>query len=196
MKKLRRKLKLAILFWLLCFTLFMSSISYAQGKPQPFGLKLGVSTKEETLEIIKNEGGKITESGYKVIKGDITNPNVEGVEVKGLPVDNLSYATFWFFKGKLYMIVYHFPLSMNKEEFYVLFEQLKKRYGQPKRYVKPWLANGIAVWNFGDVRMTLSAPWVSWEMYLIYEHLPLVKEVEKSDAEVYHRETAKPKKGL
>jgi hypothetical protein len=196
MKKLRRKLKPAILFWLLCFTLFMSSISYAQGKPQPFGLKLGVSTKEETMQIIKNEGGKITESGYKVIKGDIVNPNVEGIEVEGLPVDNLSHATFWFFKGKLYRIVYHFPLSMNKEEFYVLFEQLKKRYGQPKRYVKPWLANGLAVWNFGDVRMTLSAPWVSWEMYLTYEHLPLVKEVEKSDAEVYHRETAKPKKGL
>lgn len=196
MKKLRRKLKPAILFWLLCFTLFMSSISYAQGKPQPFGLKLGVSTKEETIEIIKNEGGKITESGYKVIKGDIANPNVEGIEVEGLPVDNLSHATFWFFKGKLYMIVYHFPLSMNHEEFYVLFEQLKKRYGQPKRYVKPWLADGLAVWNFGDVRMTLSAPWTSWEMYLTYEHLPLVKEVAKSDAEVYHRETAKPKKGL
>jgi hypothetical protein len=33
-------------------------------------------------------------------------------------------------------------------------------------------------------------------MYLTYEHIPLTKEVEKSDAEVYHRETAKPKKGL
>jgi len=85
---------------------------------------------------------------------------------------------------------------MNHEEFYVLFEQLKKRYGQPKRYVKPWLANRLAVWNFGDVRMTLSAPWASWAMYLTYEHIPLAKEVEKSDAEVYHRETAKPKRGL
>jgi hypothetical protein len=196
MGKLSRKLKLAILFWLLSFILFMSSVSYAQKKPQPFGLKLGISTKEETLEIIKKEGGKITENGYKVIKGDITNPNVEGIEVKGLPVDNLSHATFWFFKGKLYMIVYHFPLSMNKEEFYVLSDQLKKTYGQPKRYVRPWLANGLAVWDFGDVRITLSAPWASWTMYLTYEHIPLAKEVEKSDAEVYHRETAKPKKGL
>jgi len=49
MKKLRRKLNPAILFWLFSFFLFMSSISYAQGKPQPFGLKLGVSTKEETF---------------------------------------------------------------------------------------------------------------------------------------------------
>ena len=196
MGKLSRKLKLAILFWLLSFILFMSSVSYAQKKPQPFGLKLGISTKEETLEIIKKEGGKITESGYKVIKGDITNPNVEGIEVKGLPVDNLSHATFWFFKGKLYMIVYHFPLSMNHDEFYVLSDQLKKTYGQPKRYVRPWLANGLAVWDFGDVRITLSAPWASWTMYLTYEHIPLAKEVEKSDAEVYHRETAKPKKGL
>jgi hypothetical protein len=85
---------------------------------------------------------------------------------------------------------------MNHEEFYVLSDQLKKMYGQPKRYVRPWLANGLAVWDFGDVRITLSAPWASWTMYLTYEHIPLTKEVEKSDAEVYHRETAKPKKGL
>jgi hypothetical protein len=60
------------------------------------------------MNVIAKEGGKVVDSGYKVIKGDVVNPNVEGVEVEGLPVDNLTSATFWFFKGKLYKIEYHF----------------------------------------------------------------------------------------
>jgi len=183
---------------LLTFALlvFLSLFAFAQQKPEPFGLKLGISTKEETMNVIAKEGGRVVGSGYKVIKGDVVNPNVEGVEVKRLPVDNLVSATFWFFKGKLYRIEYLFPLSMNKEEFYVISEQLRKKYGNPKRYVRPYLANGIAEWDFGDVRMRLIAPWASWSMYLIYEHTPTAREVEKSDQEVFNKETAKPKRGL
>jgi hypothetical protein len=59
-----------------------------------------------------------------------------------------------------------------------------------------YLANGIAEWNFGDVRMSLIAPWASWSMYLIYEHIPTAREVERSDQEVFNKETAKPKRGL
>jgi hypothetical protein len=183
---------------LLTFALlvFLSLLAFAQQKPEPFGLKLGISTKEETMRVIAKEGGKVVDSGYKVIKGNVVNPNVEGVEVEGLPVDDLVSATFWFFKGKLYKIEYLFPLSMNKEEFYVIFEQLRKKYGNPRRYVRPYLADGIAEWNFGDVRMRLIAPWVSRSMYLIYEHTPTAREVEKSDREVFNKETAKPKRGL
>jgi hypothetical protein len=36
-----------------------------------------------------------------------------------------------------------------------------------KRTVLFYLADGRAQWNFGDVRMTIRAPWVSWSMYLI-----------------------------
>jgi len=183
---------------LLTFALlvFLSLFAFAQQKPQPFGLKLGISTKEETMKIIAKEGGRVVGSGYKVIKGDVVNPNVEGVKVERLPVDNLVSATFWFFKGKLYRIEYRFPLSMNKEEFYVISEQLRKKYGNPRRYVRPYLANGIAEWDFGDVRMRLIAPWASWSMYLIYEHTPTAREVERSDQEVFNKETAKPKRGL
>jgi len=59
-----------------------------------------------------------------------------------------------------------------------------------------YLANGIAEWNFGDVRMSLIAPWVSRSMYLIYEHTPTAREVERSDQEVFNKETTKPKRGL
>jgi len=193
---------------LLTFTLlvFLSLFAFAQQKPEPFGLKLGISTKEETMNVIAKEGGRVVDSGYKVIKGDVVNPNVEGVEVERLPVDNLTSATFWFFKGKLYRIEYRFPLSTKREEFYVIFEQLRKKYGNPRRSVRLYLLerlyfldfplDHIAEWNFGDVRMRLIAPWASWSMYLIYEHTPTAREVEKSDQEVFNKETAKPKRGL
>jgi hypothetical protein len=184
---------------LLTFALlvFLSLVAFAQQKPEPFGLKLGISTKEETMNVIAKEGGKVVDSGYKVIKGNVVNPNVEEVEVEGLPVDDLTSATFWFFKGKLYKIEYRFPLSIDREEFDVIFEQLKRKYGNPRRYVKPCLADGIAEWNFGDVRMTLTAPWVSEDMYLTYEHTPTAMEVEKNDQEVFDEEIKKrPMKGL
>lgn len=176
---------------------FLSLFAFAQQKPEPFGLKLGISTKEETMNVIAKEGGKVVNSGYKVIKADVVNPNVEEVEVEELPVYNLTSATFWFFKEKLYKIEYRFPLSMNKEEFDVIFEQLKRKYGNPRRYVRPYLADGVAEWNFGDVRMTLTAPWASEDMYLTYEHTPTAMEVEKNDQEVFEEEIAKrSKKGL
>jgi hypothetical protein len=184
---------------LLTFALlvFLNLLAFAQQKPEPFGLKLGISTKEETMNVIAKEGGKVVDSGYKVIKGNVVNPNVEGVEVEGLPVDDLVSATFWFFKGKLYKIEYRFPLSIDRGEFDVIFEQLKRKYGNPRRYVKPYLADGVAEWNFGDVRMTLTAPWVSEDMYLTYEHTPTAMEVEKNDQEVFDEEIKKrPMKGL
>jgi hypothetical protein len=65
-----------------------------------------------------------------------------------------------------------------------------------KRTLIVYLTNGIAEWDRGDVRMTLTAPWTSWTMYLIYEHTPTAREVERSDQEVFNKETAKPKRGL
>jgi hypothetical protein len=65
-----------------------------------------------------------------------------------------------------------------------------------KRTLLFYLANGIADWDFGNVRMTLTSPWISWTMYIIYEHTPTAREVERSDQEGLDKETAKPKKGL
>ena len=178
------------------FVLILLTFSFLFAQPKPFGLELGVTTKEQALSIIRKEGGRVVNSGNRVIKGDIVNPEIEGVVVTGLPVENLQEATFWFYKGRLFKIEYTFPLSMNKEEFYVLHKQLSQKYGNPKRYVKPYLADGIADWNFGNVRMSLIAPWVSWSMYLVYEHVPTSRQADISDQEVFERETAKPRRGL
>ena len=178
--------------------LLLAFVSFvmAQNTPEPFGLKLGVSTKEETLQVIKKEDGRVVDSGYRIIKGSIVNPKVEGIEVEGLPVDDLESATFWFFDGKLFKIDYTFPLSMEMDEFYVLYEQLQSKYGKPKRFVRPYLADGFAEWNFGNITLRLIAPWAFGNMYLIYEHVPLSKRADQSDQEVFKKETSKPKRGL
>jgi len=183
-------------FFIVLVGSLVAFFAFAVEKPEPFGLKLGTTTKSTALSIITSEGGRVVSQGYKKIKGDILNPNVEGIEVEGLPVDNLLTATFWFYKDKLFLIEYTFPLSMSKEEFNVVYNQLKAKYGAPKKFVKPWLADGVAEWRFQDVVIRLLAPWVSRSMYLIYEHIPLSKEVEKSDQEVFQKETAKPRRGL
>jgi hypothetical protein len=64
-----------------------------------------------------------------------------------------------------------------------------------KRTLLFYFANGIADWDLGNIRMTSTSPWISWTMYIIYEHTPTVREVERSDQEELYKETAKPKKG-
>jgi hypothetical protein len=65
-----------------------------------------------------------------------------------------------------------------------------------KRTLLFYLANSIVDWDFGNVRMTLTSPWISWTMHLIYKHTPTAREVKRSDREGLDKETAKPKKGL
>jgi len=52
-----------------------------------------------------------------------------------------------------------------------------------KRTLLFHLANGIADWDLGNIRMTSTSPWISWTMYIIYEHTPTTREVERSDQE-------------
>ncbi len=174
--------------------LLLAFVSFimAQNTPEPFGLKLGVSTKEETLQVIKKEGGRVVDSGYRIIKGDIVNPNIEGVGVKGLPVDGLQSATFWFFEGKLFKIDYIFPFNMYSGDFEVLYEHLKLKYGDPTQ-VSRGIDENIE-WDFGELRITLTDRF--FETILIYEHVPLSKRADQSDQEVFKRETSKPKRGL
>ncbi len=181
---------------LLVITFLFLAVQVFAVEPQPFGLILGKTTKKEAISILEKEGGKITNSGYRVIKGDIVNPNIEGVFFEGLPLENLKVAKLWFFKGVLFKITYEFPLSMSKDEFYVLYNQLKSKYGQPSRYVEPYLSDGLAVWRFKNVEIRLVAPWVSWSMYLIYTHLPLDRKAELSDEKVFNQEMKKPKRGI
>ncbi len=39
-----------------------------------------------------------------------------------------------------------------------MFKNLKSIYGKPTKYVKPYLADGIALWRFKDVEVKLLAP--------------------------------------
>lgn len=176
--------------------LVRSFINLLFPQPKPFGLELGVSTKEQVLDVIKKEGGRVVKEGNKIIMGNIVNPEIEGVVVEDLPVENLTEATFFFYKGKLFQITYTFPLSKSREEFYVLHKQLSRKYGEPRSYVDHYLADREADWSFGNVCMSLSAPWLSRSMYLIYEYIPISKQADKSDQEVFDKETAKPKRGL
>jgi len=176
--------------------LMFASVVFSFAQPKPFGLELGKSSREDALEIIKKEGARVTKNGYRVIKGDIVNPEIEGMVVEGLPLKDLTEATFWFYKGRLFQIVYTFPLNMNKEQFYILYEKLKTKYGRPDRYTAPRLANGQVIWKFGSVKVELYAPWVSWTMTLSYTHVPLYAEAELSDRKVIRKEASKPSRGL
>lgn len=175
--------------------LFFTSSVFAK-EPKPFGLILGKTSESEAISVLKKEGGKVINTGYRVIKGNIINPNVKAVEFKGLPIEDLIKATFWFYQGTLFEIVYTFPLSMNKDEFYVLYNQLKTKYGKPRKLVKPWLADGIALWKFKNIEVKIVAPWTSFNMYLIYTHIPLSKKADQSDNEIFKQEINKPKKGF
>lgn len=195
-------------FILILVNFVINQVAVAQNKnsqdiPKPFGLKLGISTKKETLQIIKKEGGRIVGRGYKVIKWDIVNPNVEGIEVKGLPVYNMKKAVFWFFKGKLYAIDYIFPLEMYSE----VSKWLEYKYG--KTYLEipdsPALTSKRVgkIWVFKDIFVTITVPRKSIGftsdpfVYLRYEHTPLASKVEESDMEILAKKTLElKKKGL
>jgi len=175
--------------------LFFVSLAFAE-EPKPFGLVLGKTTENDAISILEKEGGKVIDSGYRIIKGNITNPNIKAVELEGLPIENLIKAETWFYQGTLFEIVYFFPLSMNKDEFYVLYKQLESKYGKPTKYIQPRLSDGLALWKFKDIEVKITAPWVSSEMYLTYTHIPFSKKADQSDKEVLKQETSKPKKGF
>lgn len=192
-----RKFVLILSFYFLAlFLIILTTKQIFAEEPKPFGLTLGKTTKDEALVNLRKEGGKQINSGYRIIKGEIHNPSIEGYYFKNLPLENLQNASFWFFEGVLFQINYEFPLSMSKEEFYVLYNQLSSKYGKPAKYVKPYLADGLALWKFKEIEMKLLAPWVSSKMYLIYTHIPLSKKADLSDQKVFKQETSKPQRGF
>lgn len=167
--------------------------------PRPFGLELGKTSEKEFLRTIKKKGWRVVESGYKVIEADITNPEVTGYIISGINLEKLKKASFWFYKGTLFKIVYTFNEDMEKSTFYLYFDQLRAKYGKPKSYIKPWLSNGEAVWVFGNIKLELYCPWVSRETYILYLHTPLNKKVKERDDFYYMKfikEKSKNTEGL
>jgi len=178
----------AVLYLLILVFAAISSTSYAE-EPRPFGLILGQTKKDEAIQILQKEGGRITESGYKIVKGDIINEDVEGIVFEELPLDNLTKATLWFYKGVLYRIDYQFS---RKEEFDVVYRKLRAKYGEPTR-VELFL-DDEAVWEFKDVVIVLFHR--DFDLYLTYIHIPLAEQVDISDEEALEKEINKPQKGL
>lgn len=124
---------------------------------------------------------------------------LRGMEVTGLPVAELKSAKFWLFNGTLMEVVYFFPASMNKGEFYRLADQLREKYGKTANFRKPELSEGLAVWRLRDVEVRLNVPWVASSTTLSYRHPVLTKKAEADDKQVYSRQTklrAKSQKGL
>ncbi|EDP75970.1 hypothetical protein [Hydrogenivirga sp. 128-5-R1-1] len=184
----------AVVFLLLSWFI----LSFAK-PPAPFGLELGKTTEKEFLKVVKQKGWNIEKSGYRIIEADITNPDVTGYAISGINLDKLSEAVFWFYKGTLFKIVYTFSEDMQKNTFYLYFDQLKAKYGKPSSYRKPWLSDGEAVWRFGNVKLELYCPWVGRSTYILYVHTPLDRKAEKSDEAYYRkyiREKSKKTEGL
>jgi hypothetical protein len=175
------------------FLILILGFAFAE-QPAPFGLNLGKTTEEEFLSVVKSKGWTVGKSGYRIIKGDITNPDVTGYLISGIDIERLDEAYFWFYKGKLFQIEYRLAENMNKETFYLYYDQLKAKYSNPVAFTKPWLADGRALWRFGEVEVELFVPWVSRITYLTYTHRTLYKQSEKSD-EVYYRNYIKKKGG-
>ncbi|MEO2068646.1 MAG: tetratricopeptide repeat protein [Desulfurobacteriaceae bacterium] len=165
-------------------------------RPSFFGLKVGFTTEEEFKKIVKDKGWKIEKAGHRIVKDDISNPNVTGYVVSGIPLEKISSAYFWFFKGKLMKIEYRLSESKDKSTFYTYYDLLRNKYGNPDSYTKPHLADGKAVWNIGGVEIKLFSPWVSEITYLTYTDLYLSSLADKSDREIYKEETKKEAKPL
>ncbi len=85
--------------------------------PAPLGLELGKTTEKRFLNLVKQKGWRIEKSGYRIIKGDISNPDVTGYIISGIKLDKLDSATFWFYKSTLFKIIYTLRENMNKEAF-------------------------------------------------------------------------------
>ncbi|TCK02896.1 tetratricopeptide repeat protein [Phorcysia thermohydrogeniphila] len=174
----------------------LKKISLTKERPSPFGLTVGVTTEDEFKEIVKNKGWQIVESGYRVIKNDISNPDVTGYKVAGLPLEKLKSAYFWFFKGKLMKIDYRLEEFMDKSTFYMYYDLLKNKYGTPLSYKKPQVSEGRALWKIGGVEIELYCPWVTTTTYLSYTDPDLYSKAAESDRAVYEEQTKKKAKSL
>jgi TPR repeat protein len=169
----------------------LKKIYLAKDRPSPFGLTVGVTTEDEFKEIVKNKGWQIVDSGYRVIKNNIVNPDVTGYKVVGLPLEKLKSAYFWFFKGKLMEIEYRLKESLDKSTFSLYYDLLKNKYGNPVIYT-----NTRALWRIGKVEVELYCSLFETTTYLLYKDPVLYLKAENSDRAIYEEQTKKKAKSL
>ncbi|RMA97265.1 tetratricopeptide repeat protein [Hydrogenothermus marinus] len=178
---------------------YYAELKNIENIPKPFGLVVGKTTQEEFLRIVKERNWNISNKGYRIIKDDVSNPNIYGYFIDNINLKYLDTAKFWFYKGILMKIDYELSEDMGKNTFKVYYDKLKAKYGAPAIYREPYLAEGLAEWNFGNVKVILRVPWVSTYTYLTYEDIKLTQEADKDDEEYYKsyiQKTSKDIEGL
>ena len=95
--------------------------------PTPFGLELGKTTEKEFLKVVKQKGWNIEKSGYKIIKPNISNSDVIGYVISDINIEKFKAATFWFYKGTLFQIVYYLDEDLQDNTFNLYFEKKKSK---------------------------------------------------------------------
>lgn len=183
-----RKFKAIPLATILLFSTLTIGTEAIAEEPRPFGLTIGKSTLQDTRATIEKEGASINAEGNRIIDADISNPAVQGIEVLDLPIPEMKKAFFWFFNGTLMEVVYMFPASMDKAEFYQLANQLSEKYGKPATYRKPNLADGLATWKFKDVEVSITVPWVGSATTVVYRNPQLYAKASVEDKKVYDQQ--------
>ncbi len=190
----------AMSFVLFPFYAYSGQVSQSSQKsveaPAPYGLKVGHTTIEEFKNLVKKNGWVIADQGYRTIKGDIYNKEVAGFLVRGIPLDKLEEAYFWFFKGKLMQIDYRLREDMAKTTFNTYYDLLKNKYGTPAIFQRPQLSDGKAIWKVAGVVIELYCPWVTTTTYLTYTDPYLYEKARKSDEKLYKEATKKKAKSL
>jgi hypothetical protein len=151
--------------------------------PAPFGFVFGKTTREDVLNILKKEGASVVQGGYRIIKGKITNPHVEGYVLKDIGIDGVVTAKVWFLDGVLMELTY--TLSGSFQPFY---DQLKVKYQEPSKATTDFGGEAHARWLFKDIGLSLDKPFMG-DMTMDYTHVQMYNESNSLDDKVYAEST-------
>jgi len=161
--------------------------------PTPFGLIFGKTNREETYKILQDQGGTLEKEGYRVIKDDISNPNIVGAFFRGVQIEGVLTTKAWFYKDIIMSLNYE--LSGSFKTFY---DQLKERYGTPTKSRSGFGGEEYAIWKFKDVDLELIHPFMG-TFSMSYTHIPLWEKSKQDDSNHYTKtikEKAKKQKGF
>lgn len=161
--------------------------------PTPFDLIFGQTNREEAYKILQGQGGTLETEGYRVIKDDISNPNIIGAFFRGVKIDGVMTTKAWFYKDTIMTLNYE--LSSSFKTFY---DQLKERYGTPTKSRSGFGGEEYAIWKFKDVDLELVHPFMG-TFTMSYTYIPLWGKSKQDDSTHYSettKEKAKKQKGF
>lgn len=160
--------------------------------PQPFGLVFGKSSRADALKTLQEQGGRITSAGRRIIKDELSNPDVEGYFLSGVQLEGVHQTKVWFYRETLMGIDYILSVS-----FKTIFDQLREKYGAPASEGEGF-GETHASWRFKDVVLSLDKSFIG-DLMLSYRHTPLYGDAKQSDNRYYSqitKEKAKSQQGF